>query len=274
MIARAAWGSTVSVPRPVQHLRHTSKRPRSGGFTLVELLVVIGIIALLISILLPSLNRARENAKQVQCLSNLRQLAMAFTMYVNAYNGRFPRPGVVREKEDWIHWEGVDLPPARNLDESAVGQFMAKPVKPEFFRCPSDDVNARPSPSKYRYSYSANFLILRLPPSNNWANYYKGYYNNQAETNDTMRITEIVSPSDKIVLIDESNDTADDGCWAWQQNFGEGKNVMSNRHDRSKEAIANPQAGRGNASFADGHAEFVARRASFDPFNFDPKKKR
>ena len=66
------------------------RRRRAAAFTLVELLVVIGIIGLLVSILLPALNRARESANRVKCMSNMKQLMTAALLFANEHKGALP----------------------------------------------------------------------------------------------------------------------------------------------------------------------------------------
>src|SRR5690349_23940222 len=99
------------------------------AFTLVELLVVIGIIAVLVSILLPSLNRAREAANQTKCLSNLRQLGLAFVMYVNESKGKFPYTGRydIPKPEDFLWWQETPYlgRTVADIRGSAIAKYLA-----------------------------------------------------------------------------------------------------------------------------------------------------
>src|SRR6478609_2957523 len=96
---------TTRISTSTNACRRPGHARRPSAFTLVELLVVIGIIAVLISMLLPALNRAREQARSAKCLSNLRQLAMATLGYTNFNKGIFPGPGGSGlSRADWIAW--------------------------------------------------------------------------------------------------------------------------------------------------------------------------
>ena len=77
------------VVSPINHVSPSSF-PRRRAFTLVELLVVIGIIAVLISILIPAFGRARQSAISVQCMSNMKQVGQAALMYAVQYKGWYP----------------------------------------------------------------------------------------------------------------------------------------------------------------------------------------
>src|SRR2546423_10412296 len=72
---------------------HTTRG--AGAFTLVELLVVIGIIALLVSILLPTLGRAREKANQVKCAAQQRQILQGMILHANDHRGWMPLAGLI-----------------------------------------------------------------------------------------------------------------------------------------------------------------------------------
>ena len=233
-------------------MNHQPNRPasRRRAFTLVELLVVIGIIALLIAILLPSLGRARESAQRLACLSNLRQLGNAFVMYTNYNKGTFPRPAVNALPEDWIYWHS-----GRNLDESRVVPYLSAEVRfnPGVFRCPSD---SEYETRAYKYSYTIN----------EWISGYSGY------SHPCLRWNQIKRPAEKILLIDESAATVDDGCWAPQNYAIDGQNLLSNRHDKKAELKNDKNAGRGNVLFSDGHADFIPRKDSLDFMNYDPAR--
>jgi prepilin-type N-terminal cleavage/methylation domain-containing protein len=112
------------------------RRGSEHGFTLVELLVVIGIIALLIGMLMPALIRARQESQRVQCMSNMRQVGAQLLMYSNQWKGVMFPPGL-----------GDSKPPANRWP---VMVFLPAVYNPPVLNCPSDDQ------PMYEHSYILN----------------------------------------------------------------------------------------------------------------------
>ena len=259
-------------------MSRSHRRTRHAAFTLVELLVVIGIIALLIGILLPALQRARENAQRITCLSNMRQIGGALMIYINSSKGLIPitPKNACNDFDAWYYRTSPNPPNGNyaildNIQNSPVGRILKLTKKNyKVLICPSDQLAQRRSPPSYPYSYVFNRM----------------FNGNSTNPPPIKKITECRNSAEKVWIYEESDtDTVstprDDGngeLWGGTSNWGV-VDLLSIRHDaRGMKLPDDPNTAgvpnskrRGNCLFADGHADFVPRSYAHAKSHVVPK---
>lgn len=248
---RSAARRRGGVRRPVAMLRNLA------AFTLVELLVVIGIIALLIAILLPALNQAREQARSVACESNMKQLLLAFNMYVSEFKGSTPifppvpgtYPGTTGPTKSLAYY--TDGNGSLRYDEGALWPFVTTNFRPNpnpsqpttplpalynVMNCPTD-VSPRLGYSQTRnfsYSWNAQFWCI--------TGYNYGPVIDPGDSRAVSRFNQIKEPAHKIILEEE---VAPNDGWS----------VIGLGGGNTADTPAFRHLHRGNWGFADGHVE-------------------
>jgi prepilin-type N-terminal cleavage/methylation domain-containing protein/prepilin-type processing-associated H-X9-DG protein len=256
-------------------------RRRGAGFTLVELLVVIGIIAVLIAILLPTLAGARRTAADTQCASNLKQLVTAMIMYANEHKGRYPvNMNTGAGSPVYAYW----------YDAERIGRYLPKTlqygtgsVRGTVFICPRDEGAGR----SYGMNYWASSKVDPGVPAPTYTRFF----------------TAANKPAANLILIAEKLATNYAlGAWATSSTLGSnqynnaaptaignypGKRFVGNlsisypapwpygtvpteidwsRHRRKGEGRTYQDAdGRANFGFADGHVQLFRPSALADP---------
>jgi prepilin-type N-terminal cleavage/methylation domain-containing protein/prepilin-type processing-associated H-X9-DG protein len=219
-----------------------NRSQKFNGFTLIELLVVIAIIAILAAMLLPALARAKQKAHGIMCLSNTKQLALAWHMYASDNRDRliYNKGSALTDLENWVanvmSW-GADpqITDTRLIKEAKLGPYVSKNLG--IFKCPAD---VEPSAAGPRTrSMSMNAFVGDKGDGGSINPAYMQF----------VKMSDFRNPSGIFVTLDEHPDSINDGWF-----------VFCNNADPSERTVwsdlpASYHGGAGGFSFADGHSE-------------------
>ncbi|NOS71423.1 MAG: type II secretion system protein, partial [Verrucomicrobia bacterium] len=226
-------------------------RPNRSGFTLIELLVVIAIIAILASMLLPALAKAKTKAQAIQCMNNLKQLQLGWFMYSGDNDDKIMRtagldtlvntlPDVRTDTgnsgNQWIYGSMDTLPGATDIRLLEVGLIYPHVKTAAIFKCPAD--------RKVAAGRGTPVPTVRSMSMNCWLNPIQIWNSNSRvfrKQSDIIR----PAPSNCWVTIDENPFSINDGWFVCDpSNLNEWIDIPATYHN-----------GSGGLSFADGHAE-------------------
>ena len=229
---------------------------RRCGFTLIELLVVIAIIAILASMLLPALGKAKTKAQGIKCMSNLKQLQLAWHFYAHDNDDKITSSGYVRPVEPtawvagWLDFNGANTDNTNTLmlKDEELSKFAKYLQTVEIYLCPADrsyvTIGAKRM-SRVRSMGMSQALAGPggwLPPG--------GYNDQQTRYRTYYKLGDMTEPgpASTYVLLDEHPDSINAGGFANQM-------VESPGAARIIDFPASYHNGAAGISFADGHAE-------------------
>jgi prepilin-type N-terminal cleavage/methylation domain-containing protein len=216
------------------------------GFTLIELLVVIAIIAILMAILVPTLHRAREQGQRAACLSNLKQLTMAWIMYadendnkiVNANTGGPGQSPIPSDEDGWVHWAGYSDATTEELQIQAIRDGALYPyAKTErLYKCPS---GMRGEMRTYAIVDSMNGWPNSIAPH-------------------IKKRTEIARPGERVVFLDEGWVTLASWSIPYDREswWGSTPGVSGLLNNRNNDCPPVRHGEGTDFSLADGHSEY------------------